>query len=141
MRYVRLQKLRAVEEPVAPPGDPSTYPYGQRPDKIQSLPVDYWFEGFLVYPPFVGKRVAVFRFVRNGIRRPGVFWSTRVTEVGTGGFQTLNSVYRIEEVAPFEGMSEMVETLEITSNSVAMKAIADHMVGRTRFGTFDDIPD
>jgi hypothetical protein len=101
MSYVRLQKLRAVEDPVAPPGDPSTYPYGHLPDKLESLPVDYWFEGWLVHPPIVGNRVAVIRLVRNGLRRPGVFWSTRVTHVGCGHFHTVNSVYRIEAADPF----------------------------------------
>jgi hypothetical protein len=101
MSYVRHQKLRAVDDPVAPPGDPSTYPYGQLPDKIESLPVAYWFEGWLVYPPIVGKRVAVLRLVRNGLRCPGVFWSTQVTSVEPGYFCTKNSVYKIAEVTPF----------------------------------------
>jgi hypothetical protein len=101
MSYVRLQKLRAVDDPVAPPGDPSTYPYGQLPDKIESLPVAYWFEGWLVYPPIVGKRVAVLRLIRNGLRCPGVFWSTQVTSVEPGYFCTKNSVYKIAEVTPF----------------------------------------
>jgi hypothetical protein len=106
MSYVRLQKLRAVDDPVAGPGDPSTYPYGKLPDKCESLPRDYTFEGWLVHPPVVGKRVAVIRLVRNGIRRPGVFWSTRVTKVEPGHFHTLNSVYRIDLVVPFSEAAE-----------------------------------
>jgi hypothetical protein len=101
MSYVRLQKLGAVDDPIAHPGDPATYPYGQLPDKIASLPVGYWFEGWLVYPPVVGKRVAVLRLVRNGLRRPGVFWSTQVTSAEPGQFCTKNSVYKIAEVTPF----------------------------------------
>ena len=102
MSYVRLQKLRAVDDPVAPPGDPAGYPYGQKPDRGESLPVDYTLEGWLVCPPVVGGRVAVIRLVRNGLRRPGIFWSTCVTKVGRDCFHTLNSVYRIEKAAPFE---------------------------------------
>jgi hypothetical protein len=101
MNYVRLQKLRAVDDPVAPPGDPSTYPYGRLPGRFESLPVGYWFEGWLVYPPIVGKRVAVLRLVRNGLRRPGVFWSTQVTSAEPRQFCTINSVYKIAEVIPF----------------------------------------
>jgi hypothetical protein len=101
MSYVRLQKLRAVENPVAPPGVPSTYPYGRFPQRFESLPVDYWFEGWIVCPPIVGKRVAALRLDRNGLRRPGVFWSTQVTAVEAGHFRTKNSVYKIAEVMPF----------------------------------------
>lgn len=101
MSYVRIKKLRSVEQPMAPPGDPSTYQAGQFQDKMESLPVDYTMEGWLVSPPAVGGRVVLIRLVRNGLRRPGVFWSTCVTTVGRGCFHTLNSVYRIEEVVPF----------------------------------------
>ncbi len=86
---------------MAPSGDPWKYQSGQFLDGFESIPVDYTMEGWLVSPPAVGRRVALIRLVRNGLRRPGVFWSTCVTMVGRGCFHTLNSVYRIEEVTPF----------------------------------------
>jgi len=119
MSYVRLHKLRAVENPAAPPGDPDTYPYGQHPVKFESLPVEYWFEGWLVYPPVVGERVAVIRLVRNGLRRPGVFWSTRVTAVEPGRFCTTNSVYKIAEVTPFADNDLTLEGYHATLEMLA----------------------
>jgi hypothetical protein len=101
MSYVRIKKLRSATRPVAPPGDPSMHQAGQFQNIVGSLPVGYTVEGWLVSPPAVGGRVVLIRLVRNGLRRPGVFWSTCVTKVVRGCFQTLNSVYRIEEVAPF----------------------------------------
>jgi hypothetical protein len=101
MRYVRIKKLRAAERPMAPSSDSWTCQSGQFLDRFESIPVDYTVEGWLISPPAVGGRVVLFRLVRNGLRRPGVFWSTSVTMVGRGCFHTLNSVYRIEEVAPF----------------------------------------
>jgi len=86
MSYVRHQKLRAVDDPVAPPGDPSTYPYGQLPDKIESLPVAYWFEGWLVYPPIVGKRVAVLRLVRTVFGAPAYSGQRKSPRLSQGIF-------------------------------------------------------
>lgn len=101
MSYVRIKKLRSVKQPVAPPGDSPTHPAGQFQNKMGSLPVGYTVEGWLVSPPAVGGRVVLLRLVRNGLRRPGVFWSSCVTMVRRTCFHTLNLVYRIEEVEPF----------------------------------------
>jgi antitoxin YefM len=39
-----------------------------------------------------------------------------------------------------ERMSAIAETLEIMGNTAAMKALAEHKAGRTKFGSVDDIP-
>ena len=40
-----------------------------------------------------------------------------------------------------ERMSAIAETLEIMGSTAAMRAIADHQAGRTRFGQLDDLPE
>jgi uncharacterized protein YjeT (DUF2065 family) len=59
-------------------------------------------EGLLVGLPKVGKRVAVIRVTRNGLRHTGVFWTQRVTAVVRRCFHTVGSVYEIEYVTPHE---------------------------------------
>lgn len=98
LRYVGLVKIRAVDAPEMPPGDPTTYPYGQRCETGHSLPVGYELEGWLLAPPVVGRCVEILRCSRNGVARLGVFRSTPVTLVRGDTFHTGNSVYRLVEV-------------------------------------------
>lgn len=43
-------------------------------------------------------------------------------------------------VVGYERMSAIAETLEIMGNAAAMRAIAEHRAGRTKFGKLDGIP-
>lgn len=95
LRYVVLVKINVVDAPEAPPGEPTTYPYGQRCEKGHSLPVGYELEGWLVAPPLVGQCVEILRCARNGVARPGVYCSTPVTLVRGDTFHTSNSIYRL----------------------------------------------
>ncbi len=44
-------------------------------------------------------------------------------------------------VIAYERMSAVAETLEIMGNPAAMRAIAAHKAGKTKFGRLDDIPE
>jgi len=44
-------------------------------------------------------------------------------------------------VMSYERMSAVAETLEMMGNFAAMRAIAEHKTGKTKFGRLDDIPE
>lgn len=94
-RRVRIEKIAAVPDPVAPPGDPATYRYGESNPET-SLPVEYWLTGTLRSEPAVGERMVVDRDVRNGVVRAGVFTSSVVVRIDEDCVWTANSVYRIQ---------------------------------------------
>lgn len=96
MRYVSMVKIRAADAPLIPPGDPTTYHYGEWCEG-QSLPVAYEIEGWLLVPPVVGRRVEIIRCARNGISSLGIYRSTPVTLMDGDTFYTNNSVYRLVE--------------------------------------------
>ena len=98
MRYVSMVKISAVDTPEMPPGDPTTYPYGQWCETGHSLPVGYELEGWLLVPPVVSRRVEIIRCARNDVACLGFYCSTPVTLVQGDRFHTRNSVYRLVEV-------------------------------------------
>lgn len=100
MKYVSMVKISAVDAPRMPPGDPTTYHYGQQCETGHSLPEGYQLEGFLAAPPTVGKCVEILRCARNGISILGLYSSTPVTLVQGNIFHTHNSVYRLDEMSP-----------------------------------------
>lgn len=108
MKYVRLRKIRSTVSPVAAPGNPATYAYGERCDRGCSLPVGYELAGWLVGDPVIGETVEILRCVRNGISCPGHFWSTEVTAVSHDGFHTQNSIYQMLEI-PFETVTDKIK--------------------------------
>ena len=52
MRYIRLQKINAIDSPDFPSGDPAVYPYGKM-CLGHSLPLQYELEGWLLAAPVV----------------------------------------------------------------------------------------
>ena len=42
-------------------------------------------------------------------------------------------------VVSYERMSALAETLELVANPAAMKAVAEHRAGRTKFGKLEDL--
>lgn len=60
--------------------------------------VNYWTIGEIVIPPQVGLSVVMHRWVRNGEMIRGTFTTSPVKKITESGFETLNSVYLIEEV-------------------------------------------
>lgn len=44
-------------------------------------------------------------------------------------------------VMGYERMAALAETLEFMANPAAVKAIAEHKAGKTKFGKLDDIPE
>jgi hypothetical protein len=60
--------------------------------------IDYWVIGEILQQPIVGKSLIMDRWIRNGVPARGRFQTTEITELFEGGFKTMNSVYKIEEV-------------------------------------------
>jgi hypothetical protein len=97
-KITKLKEVDGANYPAAPSHD-------EYRDGLQSLDdkfspnVDYWIIGELIQPPSIGHYVVVDRWVRNGVAIRGVFHSSLVTKITEDGFETQNSVYRLEEVA------------------------------------------
>jgi hypothetical protein len=93
--YVKISKISASDDPKYP--TPSCEDYeGLKEVASLSLPVAYWVEGYLSQGPEIGKSVVVEREVRNGIKAMGTFLTSPVVKVTPEGFETLNSVYKLE---------------------------------------------
>lgn len=101
----KITKLKAVENPKVQSAE--TYekyresvvsgifePY----DEHLSPNVDYWIIGEPITELKVGECLLVNRWVRNGVCIPGRFSTSRVTKITEGGFETQNSVYKMEKV-------------------------------------------
>lgn len=96
---IRLIKLGAVENPVAPTPDVEEYMYGDRNHGL-SVPVDYTIEGYLFQDVEVDKPLLIRRTMRNGVYMPGFLTTSYIksilpTENGLV-LKTENSVYRLE---------------------------------------------
>jgi len=72
LSYVSMVKINVVDAPWMPPGDPTTYPYGQKCETGSSLPVGYEMEGWLVSPPVVPS-LGDTALRQKWCRRPGFF--------------------------------------------------------------------
>jgi len=59
--------------------------------------VDYWILGEIIEGPEVGKPLVVDRWMRNGILNRGVFYTSKITKITEDGFETMNSVYKMEK--------------------------------------------
>ena len=93
MKFVRIQKFAAAENPNYQPGDMANYPNDGT--ATTSLPVDYSLEGWLLADPVVGQPVRVQRTRRNDLDIPGHFTSSPVVSLREDGFDTANSLYRL----------------------------------------------
>lgn len=89
---IRIQKRGEVPGG-APANQKANHIAGQEQPPGLSLPIDYEIEGELTGSIRIGYPVVVSREIRNGIRIPGTFITTPVTEVSSDMFRTKNSVY------------------------------------------------
>jgi len=96
-KFARISKLAPVTDPEYPTPSMEDYETGKLNGNV-SIPVDYWIEGYLTDEPEVGKPVVVDRVNRCGVKMPGIFTSSIVTEITDTGFKTLNSVYNLEYI-------------------------------------------
>jgi hypothetical protein len=96
--YVKISKVAASEDPhtQTPSQDDYESLKGIAP---MSLPVEYWIEGYLFKEPTIGKSVVVEREVRNGIKVCGAFVTSAVVKILEDGFETRNSIYKLEVLA------------------------------------------
>ena len=101
----KITKLKAVENPLVE----TAITHDQYRDSIVSglfkindehlsPNVDYWIVGELLTKPTVGERLQVDRWMRNGQLIRGLFTTTTITKITDDGFETQNSVYKLEEV-------------------------------------------
>lgn len=95
MKKVKITKLGSVENPVVPTPNFNEYKQGENNGNV-SLPTEYWLEGYLLNEPTVGSSVLVQRTCRNGIECSGSFFTSKVTKITDNGFETQNSVYRVD---------------------------------------------
>lgn len=93
--YVKISKISSSEDPKYP--TPSKEDYESLKDEaFLSPPIDYWIEGYLHQEVEVGKSVLVEREIRNGIKKFGTFVTSAVVKITADGFETVNSVYKLE---------------------------------------------
>jgi hypothetical protein len=89
---IQVQKIGVVAGGL-PANDRAVHIDGQEQDENVSLPVEYTAEGELIGEIKVGRSVVIDRDTRNGVKMPGIFQSSTVTEVTATQFKTRNSVY------------------------------------------------
>jgi len=96
--YVKISKVAASEDPLTQ--TPTFEDYDSlKETALMSLPVEYWIEGYLFEEPTIGKSVVVEREVRNGIKAYGTFVTSAVVKILENGFETRNSIYKLEVLA------------------------------------------
>jgi hypothetical protein len=102
MKYIKLTKISAVENPEYK--TPSFDEYNRKKDTNErmSIPVEYTVEGYLKEDVEVGEHVVIERIKRNGLKCFGIMTTSPVTEITDDGFKTLNSIYKLELIAPDE---------------------------------------
>jgi hypothetical protein len=116
----KLTKLKSVENPSVQTADShdeyraskeaSLFRIG---DNHLSPNVDYWVVGDIINPPSIGEGLIMDRWVRNGQFVRGRFSTSSITSITDDGFETMNSVYKLEEV-------DDDEILELTSLNTSL---------------------
>lgn len=94
---IKIEKLKAVDNPLAPTPDKEDYLPGQDNGKV-SLPCEYWAIGVLENDIEIGKPLVMFRSNRNGVATPGLFHTSYVTKLVGDRMHTENSVYRVTPI-------------------------------------------
>ena len=102
MKYVKLTKISAVENPEVKTPSFDEYDRKRDTNEKMSLPVEYTVEGYLTDDIEVGEHVVVQRVLRNGLKCFGMMTTSLVTEITDNGFKTLNSIYKLEFKTPNE---------------------------------------
>lgn len=95
-KKVRITKLNPIDNPRHKTKDKSEWKDGEENGSDFSPYVGYEVEGFLFHTIEIGRSVIVWREKRNGVEAPGQFVTSRVTEITDIGFNTLNSIYKLE---------------------------------------------
>lgn len=101
----KITKLKASDDPSYPTADThddyrhsvTSFPIKHKDSRL-SPSVDYWVIGDITCPPQVGVSVMMDRWVRNGVLARGRFSTSPVVKINENGFETMNSVYKLEEV-------------------------------------------
>jgi len=114
----KITKLKSVDNPISPTAEnhdqyreslvSSIFKMG---DDHLSPNVDYWIVGEIISPPRVGGFLVMDRWMRNGLIQRGRFFTTEIKKVENDQFETLNSIYKIEEISDEEIME--IVTLKI----------------------------
>lgn len=94
---IKLTKINKVDNPRYPTPEATNYIPGIDNGKV-SLPIDYWVEGNAMFEPEVGECMIVDRTSRNGEPIRGVMHTSVITKITEDGFETLNSVYKLERL-------------------------------------------
>ena len=95
MNKVKITKIATSATPEVETPCMNNYIAGEDNGPV-SLPVEYWIEGYLMNEPKVGTSVLVNRTSRNGVDCAGIFTTSQVTKILPDGFETLNSIYKVE---------------------------------------------
>ncbi len=95
MKKVRVTKISASTEPLYPMQALNEHMHGQVNSGF-TLPVEYYVEGVMDKAPIVGESFHMLRHSRNNIQSQGVFITSKVIKVNEDGFETLNSIYRLD---------------------------------------------
>jgi len=101
----KITKLKASDDPLCPTADTHddyrhsvTSSLFKYEDSHLSPSVDYWIIGEILRGPVIGESLVVSRWVRNGELIRGTFQTSQITKITEDGFETMNSVYKLEEV-------------------------------------------
>jgi hypothetical protein len=94
---IRLTKISKVDNPCYPTPEAQNYVPGEYNGKV-SLPIDYQVEGTSMFEPEVGECFIVDRTSRNSEPVRGIMRTSVITKITEDGFETLNSVYKLEKL-------------------------------------------
>lgn len=95
MKKVKITKLGPSKNPVVPTPNYNEYIQGIDNGNV-SLPTEYWIEGYIMNNITLGCSVLVDRTSRNGVVCSGRFLTSKVTKITESGFETENSIYRVD---------------------------------------------
>ena len=96
---VIIKKLAAVENPGVATAEKHEYVCGSGTN-TKSPPVEYEVEGRLMNDVAVGEAVKLDRWRRNEVVTNGQFMTSPVVKVSADGFETMNSKYSLQVLAP-----------------------------------------
>jgi hypothetical protein len=95
----KLTKIKTVDNPqVATASNHDEYRESIGFDDNNLSPnVEYWVIGEIIEKPEVGGFLVMDRWVRNGVLARGRFVTSEITSITKDGFETMNSVYKLEK--------------------------------------------
>ena len=94
-KKVRVTKIKPSADPLFPLQTLEKHAHGEL-NVGYTLPVEYYVEGIMDKSPVVGESFTLLRNKRNGVEVSGVFTTSKVVKVTDDGFETLNSIYKVE---------------------------------------------